>query len=163
VPQEPGISHEKGAESMIDPARLADEKRAEANRLYWEDERSVEALALLLGMSRAAMYACVDPLPAGVVCLDCGADAAYPNRSHRASGRVRCTDCGAEAANGDDAARDEPLGAASKVPAADEARLERWRQDLAAVDGQRKRLIGGGAALGVLAGIAAVAAVRELK
>jgi hypothetical protein len=148
---------------MNDPVRLADEKRAEANRLYWEDERSVEALALLLGMSRAAMYACVDPLPAGVVCLDCGADAAYPNRSHRASGRVRCTDCGAEATNGEGAAGDEPLAAASAVPADGEPRLERWRQDLAAVDGQRKRLIGGGAALGVLAGIAAVAAVRELK
>jgi hypothetical protein len=153
-------THEEGS---MDLTEFVDEKRSEANRLYWEDSRSVEELTTALGMSRAALYASVVPRPARVACDACGGECVYPNRSHRASGRVRCDACGVVAA-----ASAEPAHAGEGSEAGDaengsEGRVDRWRRDLDAVDGSRKRLIGGGAALGVLAGVAAVAAARGLR
>jgi hypothetical protein len=151
---------------MADPIDLADEKRAEANRLYWEDSRPVDEVAAALGMSRSALYAAIVPHPADAACATCGGDAVYPNRRHRSHGVVRCTSCGAEealeAGNGlDDDVFDSVLAGTPRTVRGPGGGLDEWKRDLAEVDWSRKGLIGGGAALGLLAGLAVGAAFRR--
>jgi hypothetical protein len=151
---------------MADPIDMADEKHAEANRLYWEDARSVDEVAAALGMSRSALYAAVVPHPAEAACTACGAETVYPNRRHRSHGVVRCTSCGAEEAREGSSALDDDVFNAVLAGKPHTVRgpgggLGQWKRDLAEVDWSRKGLIGGGAALGLLAGLVVGAAFRR--
>jgi hypothetical protein len=68
----------------------------EANRLYWQTEKSVGDIAEELGVSRRALYELVQPESSGTTCNECGGDVAFTNRSARTSGLGRCQQCGAQ-------------------------------------------------------------------
>lgn len=70
---------------------------ADANRLYWESELSVSAIAEKLGISRRALYEALEPEASGVGCPDCGQPLAYANRSAQLAGEAQCVGCGLEA------------------------------------------------------------------
>lgn len=72
-------------------------KRAEANRLYWESDESVAAIADRLDISRRALYDVLRPRPAGVPCPACDTELVYENRMGRSAGEVQCPECGTEA------------------------------------------------------------------
>jgi len=67
-----------------------------ANELYWGSDRSVNDLAEDLDLSKGALYALIDPLPAGLDCLECGGQMQYANRTARDRGIVTCADCEVE-------------------------------------------------------------------
>lgn len=68
----------------------------EANRLYWQTERSIADIAEQLSVSRRALYELVTPEPAGSSCTQCGGDVVFANRSAKAAGAGRCAECDAE-------------------------------------------------------------------
>lgn len=72
------------------------EEVRKANRLYWESDQSVNAVAESLGVSKGRLYDLVVPLSLGTPCPDCGADLAFPNRTARDRGLVTCDTCGFE-------------------------------------------------------------------
>jgi uncharacterized Zn finger protein (UPF0148 family) len=82
-----------------------DASAPEANRLYWESDLSVAAIAERLDTSRRALYDLVEPFPAGAACALCGGAMRFANRTARDRGEAVCADCGAEA---DVTAADEP-------------------------------------------------------
>src|SRR5687768_5905870 len=63
---------------------MARSKATEANRLYWESDVSVAEIAQRLELSRRALYAAIQPLPAERNCERCGSPMTYENRSARA-------------------------------------------------------------------------------
>lgn len=67
-----------------------------ANRLYWESDQSVNAVAELLGVSKGRLYDLVSPLPIDIPCPECGRALAFPNRTARDRGLVTCDTCGFE-------------------------------------------------------------------
>ena len=69
---------------------------AEVNRLYWESDASVNQIGEELGLSKGALYGILRPLLAGLPCIECGAEMAYPNRTARDKGFVACSSCGYE-------------------------------------------------------------------
>ncbi len=73
-----------------------DPEARKANRLYWESDLSVNAVAGKLGVSKGRLYDLVAPLPVGVRCPDCGGELAYPNRTAQVRGLVTCDTCGFE-------------------------------------------------------------------
>jgi hypothetical protein len=72
---------------------MARSKASEANRLYWESDVSVAEIAQRLELSRRALYAAIQPLPAGRNCERCGGQMTYENRSARASDQAICLAC----------------------------------------------------------------------
>ena len=68
----------------------------EANRLYWQTERSVGDIAETLGVSRRALYELVTPVNAGASCGNCGGEVVFVNRSAKASSVGRCPSCGVD-------------------------------------------------------------------
>ena len=81
-----------------------------ANRLYWESDQSVNAVAELLGVSKGRLYDLVAPLPVDIACPDCNQGLSFPNRTARDRGLVTCDTCGFE---GD---RDDLEGAEADSP-----------------------------------------------
>ncbi len=74
-----------------------DRLTAEANRLYWESELSVNNIADELGLSKGTLYGLVRPLPTGEPCPECGSELVFENRTARDRGLGTCPACGAEA------------------------------------------------------------------
>ena len=72
---------------------MARSKAAEANRLYWESDVSVAEIAQRLELSRRALYAAIQPLPAERDCERCGGPMTYENRSARTSDQAICLAC----------------------------------------------------------------------
>jgi hypothetical protein len=68
----------------------------EANRLYWQTERSVAEIADKLTVSRRALYELITPQSSGMTCKSCGGDVVFTNRSAKAGNAGRCAKCGAE-------------------------------------------------------------------
>jgi hypothetical protein len=83
------------------------EAAKEANRLYWQTDRSVAEIAEKLTVSRRALYELITPESSGMTCRSCGGDVVFTNRSAKAGNAGRCAQCGAEydttAADDDDA------------------------------------------------------------
>jgi hypothetical protein len=104
-----------------------DPEAQEANRLYWESDHSVNAVAEKLGVSKGRLYDLVAPLPLDVRCPDCGGELAFPNRTARDRGLVTCDTCGFE---GD---RDELDGVDGTA-----ARAAGSREDSPFVEGSRE-------------------------
>lgn len=68
----------------------------EANRLYWQTDKSVADIAEQLGVSRRALYELITPESSGTSCAECGGDVAFTNRSAKTSAVGRCQQCGTE-------------------------------------------------------------------
>lgn len=68
----------------------------EANRLYWQTNRSVADIAEELSVSRRALYELITPESAEMQCGSCGGDVVYSNRSAKSSHTGRCNQCGTE-------------------------------------------------------------------
>ena len=68
----------------------------EANRLYWQTDRSVADIATGLGVSRRALYELIEPEKTGVRCGACGAFVVFVNRSAKAASLARCPECNVE-------------------------------------------------------------------
>lgn len=150
---------------MKDVIETADAIHASANRLYWHSHDSVEELASRLGMSRHALYSSIRPLPAGVDC-ECGAQMVFANRTRRAAGHAHCQACGATEtipAERVMPVRDTPPPrplAPRRALGQQSLGVRAFARRLAAVSRERFMMIGGAAALGVAAGLAAVNVVR---
>jgi uncharacterized Zn finger protein (UPF0148 family) len=77
---------------------MADERASaeNANRLYWESDRSVNKIADELGLSKGALYALVEPLVTDAGCPHCGVALVFSNRTARQRGLLDCPGCEAE-------------------------------------------------------------------
>lgn len=144
------------------PAGLVPER---ANRMYWNSSDTVERISEQLGMSRNALYASVQPEPAGAECPDCGEELVFPNRTSRTAGRALCLACDRSVSLEDLPAAPAPARPRPRlhedVPEGRGARLAGLRDGLAAVEPQRAAMIGGAAVLGAVAGVAAVNLLRR--
>lgn len=129
---------------------------ARINDLYWNSTRTVEDILTELGVSRHTLYASVDPLPAQADCFACGGALVFSNRTNRGSGTATCEACGLDTeldpGDGDGLGRSPSFG---QMP------FDRWRSDLAEVEPRRMALVGGAAALGIMAGAVAVRTLRN--
>ncbi|MEX0892455.1 MAG: hypothetical protein WEB88_09825 [Gemmatimonadota bacterium] len=85
----------------------------EANRLYWESELPVAAIAERLDISRRSLYEFIAPCPAPGACPACGGSLGYANRTARDRGMTVCAACGAEVEAGQ-AAPPETEGSAAE-------------------------------------------------
>lgn len=146
-----------------------------ANKLYWNSDKTVDQVAEEAGLSRHALYAVVEPLPAGVACTACGGQLEYANRSSRAAGLAVCAECGNEQNSATAAAWEpadtldlptEPETVAEVITApprtaAGQTTLNRLREDIKEVPPQRIALVGGAAVLGVALGAAATQLIRD--
>lgn len=74
--------------------------QAEANRLYWRSDLSVNRIAEELNLSKSALYGLLQPLEADAGCPQCGTRMVFDNRTARDRGLARCPSCdaGAESA-----------------------------------------------------------------
>lgn len=125
----------------------------EANRLYWQTDRSIADISETLGVSRRALYELVEPEPAGASCGHCGGELAYINRSAKASSLGRCTQCGSE-----NAVVHEDVNLLESVPpyAAGWPRVENDAAHAATEDVRERAFkLGGIAVVGALVGAAA--------
>lgn len=85
------------------PSQDSDSRLTErAQRLYWESERSVNAIASDLDISKGRLYELIRPLPVDVPCPRCGDPLAWPNRTGRDRGLLVCPSCGREVEEEDD-------------------------------------------------------------
>jgi hypothetical protein len=134
------------------------------NELYWDSDNTVGAISKDLEIGRNALYAALVPVPSGAVCLECGEETVYTNRTNRAAGSAVCRSCEDTAMAGSTGMDDGP-GRRQALDAYEEdselQRWDRWREDLRAVPPQRAAMIGGAAALGLVVGAAAVRAIRN--
>ena len=140
---------------------------AEVNRLYWDSDTSVNQIGEELGLSKGALYGILHHLSAGLPCIKCGEEMAYPNRTARDKGFVACQSCGYEdleevvQEHWQDAAELEAAGVPVDAPPglskSSESDLE--KEDFRALEqpvGDRRfgtRALAGSALLGVAAGI----------
>ena len=69
---------------------------AEANRLYWESDESVNQIGEDMDLSKGVLYGLIAPLAAGLPCPGCGEEMVFPNRTARDKGFLACPDCGME-------------------------------------------------------------------
>lgn len=131
----------------------------QANELYWSSSRTVEDIVEELGVSRGNLYQAIDPVPAGLVCPDCGEGMVFLNRTARDRGTAICPECGRESEPGEVgrvAARREEAKAGRE-----EGRIGRWRGDMVGVSAERVMMVGGAAALGMLLGAMAARSLRS--
>ena len=87
-----------GMKARGEPMENENSSAIEANRLYWQTDRSVGDIAETLGVSRRALYELIQPEDSGTKCGQCGGPMTYVNRSARSNGMAKCRDCGAESA-----------------------------------------------------------------
>lgn len=131
--------------------------RASVDRLYWNSDGTVEELTTRLGMSRQALYACINPLSAGATCHECGGEMVFANRTSRTTRKARCTGCGATERVAAEIAAVAPAPEGAKpvsLRAPESAGRRRgWRQWTGGT--------GWAAALGVVAAAAAVEAAMR--
>ena len=80
---------------------------ARLNRLYWESEESVTAIADRLGISRRALYEALEPRPVGAACPECGSPLGFRNRTAAENREAECPECGREL-EVEEGAGDEP-------------------------------------------------------
>lgn len=150
-----------------------DALQEEANRLYWESDRSVNQIGEELDLSKGVLYGLIAALPAGLPCPECGEEMVFPNRTARDKGFLACPDCGLE--EEEDAVRAFWEGE-GKLPAADSAeggraltrRAGEYMQKAVSSGRERVssltprgRIIAGTALLGVAAGLALGAYFRR--
>lgn len=132
----------------------------EANRLYWDSDRSVNQIADDLGMSKGTLYDVVEPRPAGVACPHCGQEMSYPNRTARDRGFLDCTACGFEEESQVEEAWSERggrTGSGAVVVTPEAVRRARSSERHTALT----RIVAGTALLGVAAGVAIAMVLRE--
>ena len=133
----------------------------EANRLYWDSDRSVNQIADDLGMSKGTLYDVVEPRPAGVACPRCGREMSYPNRTARDRGFLDCPGCGFEEEEGQVeeawAERGGRTGSGAVVVTPEAVQRARRGQESSALT----RIVAGTALLGVAAGVAIAMVLRE--
>lgn len=72
---------------------MEQDSAAEANRLYWDTDETVNSIANRLELSRRALYDAIQPVPAGRDCPVCGGDLVYENRSARTADEAVCPQC----------------------------------------------------------------------
>ena len=131
-------------------AEQQSDRAAEANRMYWEGNLSVAAIAEELEISRRALYDAVIPTDAGAECPQCGGPLQYVNRSSRAALAATCAQCGAEADLGSERSVEAPPPASAGAQASERELRE------------RSIALGGAALAGALLGaLATFAAVRR--
>ncbi|HEX6066104.1 MAG TPA: hypothetical protein VFZ04_17850 [Longimicrobiales bacterium] len=117
---------------------------SEANRLYWQTERSIADISETLGISRRALYELVTPENAGASCDSCGGEVVYINRSAKTSATARCPACGTECQITTEEV-DEPLEEETVPPYA-----AGWPRAVQRPRAQRSLTIG----VGLMAGVA---------
>lgn len=64
-----------------------------ANELYWSSDKSVNQIAEELDLSKGALYAALEPEPAGLGCPLCGDEVTYPNRTAKEREQLDCPTC----------------------------------------------------------------------
>jgi hypothetical protein len=128
---------------------MTNENAAEANRLYWQTDKSVAEIAESLDLSRRALYEAIEPIAAGSTCEICGTMLHYANRSARDAKQGTCFSCATASPQQQEQVEAEPW---TWSPAARQAAREAppAARDLAA----RARRLGGAALIGVIAGAA---------
>ncbi len=148
---------------------------AEVNRLYWESDTSVNKIGEELGLSKGALYGILRPLLAGLPCIKCGEEMAYPNRTARDKGFVACSSCGYEELeevvqeHWQDAAELEAAGVPVDTPTAlsKDSETDPVQEDLRALDRPccdrtfGTKTLAGTALLGVAAGIVIGSLIRK--
>jgi hypothetical protein len=128
--------------------QMIQKNAAEANRLYWESDKSVAEISETLDLSRRALYDAIEPLPADTTCPTCGGPMVYANRSARDNRQGTCYACATGSPQEAPAAEPEawtwsPGGqASSRTPAV-------LRRDEV---GHRARRLGGAALIGACLG-----------
>lgn len=136
---------------MSDDERVA----AEANRLYWKTDRSVNQIAEDLGVSKGSLYGLVQALPAGVPCPACGEEMGYAHRTAQEKGTVVCPECELEeqesTVRAEWHAMAESEGGVVVTPPSGAVRSAAAQ---AVEDGYSVRVVLGSALLGLAAGIA---------
>jgi len=90
----------------------------EANRLYWESDLPVAAIAERLDTSRRSLYELIEPCPAPGACPACGGSLGYANRTARDRGMTVCAACGAEVEAAEATERPPAAGSAADREAA---------------------------------------------
>jgi len=133
----------------------------EANRLYWESDRSVNQIAHDLEISKGTLYELVRPLPAGLPCPRCGKEMVFPNRTAREKGFLTCPACGLEEEESEvEGVWEEAAGrAGGGAPVVTPEALRASRDS--GSSGTRTRVVVGAALLGVAAGIALASVLRN--
>jgi hypothetical protein len=145
----------------------------EANRLYWESNRSVNQIGEALDLSKGVLYSLIEALPAGLPCPDCGEEMVFPNRTAREKGFLACPECGmeeeeaairafweeqGESMENEDEASTHPL--ARRAGEAVQQVVESGRARVADLS-PRGRVLTGTALLGIAAGLALGAYFRK--
>ncbi len=124
----------------------------QANELYWKSERSVNAIAEDLGLSKGRLYNVVKPLESGIRCPECDAELVHANRTAREQGLLSCPDC-------------EFVGDVESLRRQEEDAESLWVGSTAtavtAEERARTRLILGGVLLGTAAGALLVGYLRR--
>jgi len=130
---------------------------AQANELYWSSALSVNQIAEQMDLSKGAFYGMIRPLPSGLGCPECGAEAAHSNRTAKDRRLVACPECGWEGAEDDAETYDGDASPA--LPAQEDTDIE--LPSRMPVDRSRSRVLMGGALLGAATGLALVLWARR--
>ena len=149
---------------MVETTGRADAWVERANDLYWSSTKRVDEIVDDLEISRSSLYASLEPVAAGLVCVDCHERMVFTNRTARERGVAVCPRCGRESGVTVAAGEGSPSG--DRIDGREGAErygLGRWRGDLAAVSPERVAIVGGAAALGMMLGAAAARAVRDRR
>jgi hypothetical protein len=134
------------------------------NQLYWDSENTVGAISKELEVGRNALYAALVPIPSGAICLECGEETVYTNRTNRAAGSAVCRSCEETEMTNGDGGRQSAMSPSEREAYEEDSELQRWdrwREDLRSVPPQRAAMIGGAAALGLVLGAIATRALRN--
>ena len=134
----------------MDGTRADSDLTRRANELYWGSDESVNQIAERLDLSKSALYGRLGPLPAGVACPLCGEEVEYANRTARDHSDVECPSCGWEGTE-EEAAPLDGQGSDGRAPL------------LSLPSGDNRRVVLGGALLGVAVGLVLVGFVRRRR
>lgn len=142
----------------------SDAEAQRVNEMYWSGTATVDDIVAELGISRSALYAAIEPVPAGMVCADCQERMVFTNRTARDRGVASCPGCGRVSeraeAGGERGASDSAGVEPGDVRGGDGG-VPDWVGALRAVPPQRVALVGGAAALGVVLGAAATYLLKD--
>ncbi len=100
---------------------IDEQLRDEADRLYWDTDRSVAEIADELEISRRALYDAISPRPVGIVCGECSAEMVFRNRSAAGRREAECVECEVVVTVAEAAAGVEPDTGAEAEPETDDA------------------------------------------
>lgn len=157
---------------MPDDRSDHDALSAEANRLYWDSDESVNQIGEALDLSKGVLYGLITPLPAGLPCPQCGEEMVFPNRTARDKGFLECPECGMEEeeaavqafwdgeADGDSLVGSEGLAFAQRARGAMRKAVDGGRARVSEMSPQG-RIVAGTALLGVAAGLVLGAYFRK--